>query len=133
MRSERDGAMALANKILDNASRDPDDDLGVLSRQFLRECERSAFWERRYRAACILCLAAGVIMLAAVAVAAWSAHVSRSNARAAIDLASDWREIAQGFQAASEGWATMAIEQANEAIACKAMINKGRQASYEQR
>lgn len=37
--SERDFAIRLANTVLDNASRDPDDDLSVLARQFLRALE----------------------------------------------------------------------------------------------
>ena len=36
---EREDAIRLANKILDDASRDPDDDLSMLSRQFLRALE----------------------------------------------------------------------------------------------
>lgn len=37
--SEKDFAVRLANKVLDDASRDPDDDLSVLARQFLRALE----------------------------------------------------------------------------------------------
>jgi len=39
--SERDEAIALANKLLDEPYADPDDDLRLLSRQFLREIERT--------------------------------------------------------------------------------------------
>ena len=38
--SELDEAVALANKVLDRPSGDPDDDLAVLARQFLRALER---------------------------------------------------------------------------------------------
>lgn len=38
--SEREQAIVLANKILDRPSHDPDDDLAVLSRQFLRALEK---------------------------------------------------------------------------------------------
>jgi hypothetical protein len=38
--SERDDAIRLANAVLDDASRDPDDDLAMISRQFLRSLER---------------------------------------------------------------------------------------------
>lgn len=34
--TERDEAIRLANKVLDRGNADPDDDLGVLARQFLR-------------------------------------------------------------------------------------------------
>ena len=37
--SEKDDAIRLANSVLDDASRDPDDDLSMLSRQFLRSLE----------------------------------------------------------------------------------------------
>lgn len=37
--AERDDAIRLANKVLDDAGRDPDDDLSMLSRQFLRSLE----------------------------------------------------------------------------------------------
>lgn len=40
--SERDFAVRLANKVLDTPSRDPDDDLAVLARQFLRARELDA-------------------------------------------------------------------------------------------
>lgn len=40
--SERDDAIRLANKVLETPNRDPDDDLSMLSRQFLRALEREA-------------------------------------------------------------------------------------------
>jgi hypothetical protein len=39
---ERDFAIKLANKVLENTALDPDGDLSVLARQFLRETERFA-------------------------------------------------------------------------------------------
>jgi len=38
--SELDEAVELANKVLDRINADPDDDLAVLARQFLRALER---------------------------------------------------------------------------------------------
>jgi hypothetical protein len=38
--TEKDEAILLANKVLDRPSGDPDDDLAVLARQFLRALER---------------------------------------------------------------------------------------------
>lgn len=38
--SEKDEAIALANRVLDRINADPDDDLAVLARQFLRASER---------------------------------------------------------------------------------------------
>jgi hypothetical protein len=40
--TERDDAIALANKVLDTPNRDPDDDLSMMSRQFLRAIEALA-------------------------------------------------------------------------------------------
>lgn len=40
--SEFDHAVKLAHKVLDDAGRDPDGDLSVLARQFLRSVEREA-------------------------------------------------------------------------------------------
>jgi hypothetical protein len=37
--SEKDDAIRLANKVLDTPNRDPDDDLSMMSRQFLRALE----------------------------------------------------------------------------------------------
>lgn len=37
--NERDRAILLANKVLDHHNADPDDDLAVLARQFLRAIE----------------------------------------------------------------------------------------------
>jgi len=37
--SEKEEAIALANKVLDEPYRDPDDDLSMMSRQFLRALE----------------------------------------------------------------------------------------------
>jgi hypothetical protein len=37
--TEREKAIELANKILDNASRDPDSDLSMMARQFVRSQE----------------------------------------------------------------------------------------------
>lgn len=39
--TERQEAILLANKILERPNADPDDDLALLSRQFLREVEKS--------------------------------------------------------------------------------------------
>jgi hypothetical protein len=39
MRSEKDDAILLAHRVLDTPTRDPDDDLSVLSRQFLAALE----------------------------------------------------------------------------------------------
>lgn len=38
--SELDEAVDLANKVLDRPNADPDDDLAILARQFLRALER---------------------------------------------------------------------------------------------
>lgn len=46
MENERDLALRLANKVLDNASRDPDDDLSIMSRQFLRAVESSEYYRK---------------------------------------------------------------------------------------
>jgi hypothetical protein len=40
MSAEKELAIKLANKMLDRINADPDDDLAVLSRQFLRALER---------------------------------------------------------------------------------------------
>lgn len=40
MTTEFQAAYRLANKVLEDAGRDPDDDLAVLARQFLRAIER---------------------------------------------------------------------------------------------
>lgn len=37
--SEKEDAIRLANKVLDDHTRDPDDDLSMMSRQFLRALE----------------------------------------------------------------------------------------------
>ena len=42
---EHEEAIALANKVLDDASRDPDSDLSMLSRQFLRALEKIEYLE----------------------------------------------------------------------------------------
>lgn len=44
--AELDAAIMLANKTLDTQSRDPDDDLSVLARQFLRSRERTEVLSR---------------------------------------------------------------------------------------
>jgi hypothetical protein len=45
-RSEKDDAIALANRVLDERpSADPDDDLAMLARQFLRALERTALYD----------------------------------------------------------------------------------------
>lgn len=44
--SERSDAIKLANIILDRPNADPDDDLAILSRQFLRANDRIALLER---------------------------------------------------------------------------------------
>lgn len=43
--AELDAAIKLANKVLDTPNRDPDDDLSVMSRQFLRARERIEYLE----------------------------------------------------------------------------------------
>lgn len=40
MSNEKDDAIKLAERVLDRRSADPDDDLAVLARQFLRALER---------------------------------------------------------------------------------------------
>lgn len=47
--SERDEAIALANRVLDRVNADPDDDLALLSRRFLREIERAEAAEKDAR------------------------------------------------------------------------------------
>lgn len=43
--TEYNAAIALANAILDEPGRDPDDDLSVLARQLLRAIEHDADWQ----------------------------------------------------------------------------------------
>lgn len=50
--SERDEAIALANRVLDRPSGDPDDDLAVLARQFLRALEPRDEHGRPHCASC---------------------------------------------------------------------------------
>ena len=45
--TEKEEAIKLANKILDRISADPDDDLAMLSRQFLRALEALTESQRR--------------------------------------------------------------------------------------
>jgi hypothetical protein len=45
--SETDEAVIIANKILDRVNADPDDDLAILARQFLRAREQIAKMEGR--------------------------------------------------------------------------------------
>lgn len=50
-KSESEEAVILANKVLDDASRDPDSDLSILARQFLRalrEKDRLKGWMEKY-------------------------------------------------------------------------------------
>ena len=47
MSAERDVAIALANRVLDRPGADPDDDLAVLARQFLRALERLGEYKPR--------------------------------------------------------------------------------------
>ena len=51
---ERRFAITLANKVLENTALDPDGDLSVLARQFLRETERFAYVQAAEREACAL-------------------------------------------------------------------------------
>lgn len=45
--SEIQEAIKLANKVLETPNRDPDDDLSIMSRQFLRALERIAELEKQ--------------------------------------------------------------------------------------
>jgi hypothetical protein len=44
-RTEEEDAIILANKILDRINADPDDDLAMLARQFLRASARAEYWK----------------------------------------------------------------------------------------
>lgn len=54
--TETEQALILANKILDRVTGDPDDDLAVLARQFLRAIERPLAAIRIYSAATTLAM-----------------------------------------------------------------------------
>jgi hypothetical protein len=47
MSVEKEKAIELANRVLDRAGADPDDDLAVLARQFLRALERCGEYKPR--------------------------------------------------------------------------------------